>query len=135
MTRGASTIRLSRVQVQQFGLLSASERSTTRRPTPAFRHVEPGEQRVYGIFEAVECTNDGIALLVRTSDGVLRACTTSLWDVDFISYRPTAPSSVDCGKLASRAEVYLTGTVPPDASTAAQGTAVAVEFLPEGFVP
>ena len=110
-------------------------RVTTRSTTPVFRRVESGEQRVYGIFEAVDCTNEWIALLVRTSNGVLRARAMSLSEVDFISYRPTAPSSVGCGELESPAEVYLTWTVPPNASTATEGTAVAVELLPEGFVP
>lgn len=38
----------------------------------------PKEQRVYGIFEAVECLKDGVVRLVRTANGVTRASATSL---------------------------------------------------------
>ena len=128
-----STSEVERDRARQ--LLGGSAESTTRSNTPVFRSVEPGEQRIYGIFEAVVCTGAEAVLLVRTSDGVLRARTRNLSEVHFISYRPTAPSSVGCGELARPAEVFLTWRVAPNASTASEGTAVAVELLPEGFVP
>jgi hypothetical protein len=116
-------------------LLGGSAESTTRSNTPVFRSVEPGEQRTYGVFEAVVCTGAEAVLLVRTSSGVLRARTRNLAEVRFISYRPAALSSVGCGELARPVEVFLTWRVAPDASTASEGTAVAVELLPEGFQP
>ena len=102
-------------------LLDASAESGTGSNTPIFRRVEPGEQRVYGIFEGVQCTGADAVLLVRTDSGVLRARTQNLSDVHFISYRPAAPSLVGCGEMPRPVEVYLTWKVGPDAGTRAKG--------------
>jgi hypothetical protein len=103
-----------------------------------FRTVGPGEQRVYGVFEAVECTGGDIILRVRTTDAVLRARTAEFQDVDFIAYRSSPdevlpPMSVNCGDRPQPEDIYLTWRVSPDDPTS--GTAVAVELLPEGYDP
>ena len=72
-------------------------------------------------------------LLIRTPNGVLRA--RNLSDVLFISHRRGVLSAVGCGALERPVEAYLTWRAVPNATTADEGTAVAVELLPEGFVP
>jgi len=105
----------------------------TRRFVPAFRQVRPGEERVYGVFQGIECRPGGVTLQVRTANGLLLAQAEQLLDVDFITYRPLDGSGVNCGPRANPEEVYLTWIAASGEPNA--GTAVAVEILPEGFVP
>lgn len=58
--------------------LTRLAKAPSARVVPVFRTVGPKEQRVYGIFEAVECLKDGVVRLVRTANGVTRASATSL---------------------------------------------------------
>jgi tetratricopeptide (TPR) repeat protein len=102
---------------------------------PAFRHVETGEQRVYGVFESVECGRDSVVLVVRTADARLRAHASSFSAVEFITYRTPTTTSVSCGPQTPPIEVYLTWRLSPGSNAATEGTAVAVEILPEGFLP
>jgi hypothetical protein len=97
--------------------------------------LEHLEQRVYGVFTAVECTREGITLVVRTANAVLRARAPGFANVEFIAHRPKPPSGVNCGAQAPAFEVYLTWRVPPEAANPTEGTAVAIELLPDGFVP
>jgi hypothetical protein len=102
---------------------------------PQLRPAGSGEQRVYGVFQSVECERSGVVLVVRTADAVLRASAPSLADVEFITYRSDRAGNVTCGEQSQPSEVYLTWRVPPESSAGTEGTAVAVEVLPEGFVP
>ena len=100
--------------------------------TYLFRPVGTGEQRAYGVFESVECGSTGVTLVVRTSAGVLRTRAADLGAIDFIAYRTLATMSVPCGAQKPM-EVYLTWR--PAGASSAEGTVVAIEILPEGFVP
>jgi tetratricopeptide (TPR) repeat protein len=120
--------------------VAASNAGTNpNRPTTAgggttyvFRPVGTGEQRAYGIFESVECGSSGVTVVLRTSTGVLRARAANLSAIDFIAYRTLTTTSVPCGAQKPMA-VYLTWR--PAGAGSAEGTVVAVEILPEGFVP
>jgi len=127
-----STSEVERDRARQ--LLGASAESG-RSNSPIFRRVGLDEQRVYGIFEGVQCTGADAVLLVRTPTGVLRARTPNLSEVQFISHRPDAPASIGCGELERPVQAFLIWRVAPKAATASEGIAVAVELLPEGFVP
>jgi tetratricopeptide (TPR) repeat protein len=105
------------------------------RSTPKFRQIGPGEERVYGVFEAVECGKDGVTFVIRTADAVRRARAARMSEVQFVSYRRLSSTTVNCGQQSPPVEVYLTWRVNGDAAAAERGTAVAIEFLPEGFVP
>ena len=112
--------------------------SGAARPTitiPSLRVVAEGEQRVYGIFESIECERDSIVLVVRTAEMELRARSSSFADVEFISYGTGATGRVGCGALNSPTAVYLTWRATPGSGAATEPTAVALELLPEGFVP
>lgn len=100
------------------------------------RLVLPGEQRVLGTFEAIDCENGAVALRVAAAGRVLRLRTRQLADVDFISYRSSQPGVVSCGPQTERHRVYA--TYVPDAAGSGpdnDGIAVAIEVLPDGFVP
>jgi hypothetical protein len=54
--------------------------------------------------------------------------------IDFISYRTTTPGTISCGARRPPEDVYVTWRRDP-ATSSQQGIAVAVELLPDGFVP
>jgi tetratricopeptide (TPR) repeat protein len=116
-----------------------SEPPPARRPAsgfrPVFRTIEPGETRTYGLFTAVECTPQQVVIRVRTTGQTLDLRAPRFDAVDFISYRATAPATISCGPRQPPEEVYVTWR--PDATPAGnqQGVAIAIELLPEGFVP
>jgi FimV-like protein len=103
--------------------------------TAAFRPVGPDEQRVYGVFQEVDCGPDGVMLVVRTATDLLRARADRLSDVEFIAYRELAATGVGCGEVTPPVEVYLTWRRTPDPQGRSDGAAVAIEMLPAGFVP
>ena len=98
------------------------------------RNVEPGEQRVLGRFQAIDCANGAIVLRIAGEGRVLSLRTKQLADVDFISYRSSAPGSVSCGPQPTGYAVYATYR-PASGATGIDGEAVAIEALPDGFSP
>jgi tetratricopeptide (TPR) repeat protein len=104
---------------------------------PDLRTVGAGETRVRGQFTAIECGQLGIVLIVQSNGSAVRLRTNQLSEVDFISYRKDTPSSVSCGPMAKVQWVLATyragvvGTGP----TATVGDAVAVELLPDDYIP
>ncbi len=101
---------------------------------PVFRKPLPGEVRAYGLFTRVECTAAGIVLEVRIPGSTVRARTAAFADVDFISYQQKPSASISCGPRTPPEGVYLTWR-PTDAAGGDPKTAVAMELLPDGFVP
>jgi tetratricopeptide (TPR) repeat protein len=114
---------------------SPSPAEPPARLLPQFRKVAPEEQRTYGVLEGIECSPERIVLLVRTTDGLLRAAAPRFMDIEFIAYRKLATMQVSCGKQDPLNEVYLTWRQPAGAGPGSDRTVVAVEILPEGFVP
>ena len=110
---------------------------TTKAPRviPVFRSLGDGERRDTGVFEAVQCGPKGVVFVVRTAERVLRARAARFEDVEFIAYRTLASPSINCGAQKPAMEVYLTWRPPSGSSDPTDGTAVAVEVLPESFVP
>ena len=53
--------------------------------------------------------------------------------IDFVSYRRESPARVNCGPQTPPREVFVTWR--PARAANQLGTAVAVELLPEGYVP
>jgi tetratricopeptide (TPR) repeat protein len=101
---------------------------------PELRTVADDEQRVYGIFESIDCKTDGMILVVRTTNTVVRTRFARFPDVDFISYGTNLGRELSCG-VQDATEVYLTWRPTPGTSDGTAGTAVALEFLPVGFIP
>ena len=99
------------------------------------RPVAAGEQRVIGTFEAIECVNGTVVLRVVSDGRVLSLRTRQLADVDFISYRSSAPSNVSCGPQPTSYSVYATYRPSAAGTAGIDGDAVAIEVLPDGFKP
>ena len=98
------------------------------------RLVLAGEQRVLGTFDAVDCVNGAVVLRVASNGRVLALETRQLADVDFITYRSNSSGEVNCGPQKNRDQVYATFR-PSSTDNGIDGQAVAIEVLPDGFVP
>lgn len=120
------------VPIDEAGV--ADLRKLAGRAGLVLRPVEAGEQRVLGTFEAVDCANGAVVLRVAIDGRVLALQAKQFTDVDFISYRSSAPGEVNCGPQKTRDRVYA--TYRPGGTTAGiDGQAVAIEVLPDDFVP
>jgi tetratricopeptide (TPR) repeat protein len=96
---------------------------------PSLRITLAGEQRSFGTLDAMNCNADQVEFLVRTTDGPVQAGG-RFADISVINYRNGPLGSVLCGKQATPLPVLLTWTLRGDVRQA-----IAVEFVPDGFVP
>ena len=98
------------------------------------RVVQPGEQRLLGTLDAIDCVNGTVVLRVTSNGRTVALRARQFADVDFISHRSSTPSQMNCGPQKSRERVYA--TYRPDAAAGGiDGLAVAIELLPDDFVP
>jgi len=101
------------------------------------RRLGVGETRTLGQFRAIECGRASAVLLVDTTGSTLRLRAKQIDDVDFISYRAGALSSVNCGALPAPQRVLVTYRpgAEGEGATATAGEAVAIELLPDDYIP
>ncbi len=85
-------------------------------------------------YLSLSCSAGSIMLVVEADGGILRFATRQLSSVEFISFRDDSPGDVSCGLFgkAFPALVPFRGTATPGPQTS-NGTAVAVELLPDDF--
>lgn len=104
---------------------------------PSLRIVKTGETRVLGTFSAVECRQGAVVLLVDTAGGPVRMAAASFSDIELLTYRQDSPSGVACGSQRNAYRVLATfrTETPPIAAAGTPNRAVAIELLPDGFVP
>ncbi len=95
---------------------------------PDFRQLQPGEQRLEGALDRVECSTDSIAFHVQTAEGPRRLQAKRMSEVMFIAYRNDLTGEINCGPLKEPMRVYATwrAQASPDAEIV-----VAIEFLPK----
>ena len=97
---------------------------------PVLRVVRDGEQQSYGVFQTIDCRQNGVILVVRAADAVIRAHAASLSAVEFVTYRTSVGGQISCGAQPDQPAVLTwrarTGDLP---------VAIALELLPDGFVP
>ena len=98
------------------------------------RVVQPGEQRVLGTLDAIDCANGTFVLRVTSNGRTLALGARQLADVNLISFRSNTPDRVNCGPQKPRYRVYATYR-PEGATAGIDGVAVAIELLPDDFVP
>jgi tetratricopeptide (TPR) repeat protein len=93
------------------------------------RDVRPGEQRVRGTIQTIQCSRNGVEVVIGTPQGVLRAAAPSLSAITFVTFRTQTAGAISCGGQVA-APVLLT--------MRQEGTltiAVALELLPDGYEP
>jgi hypothetical protein len=97
---------------------------------PLFRDLRPGEERIEGLLERIECSAKGSAVFhVQTADGPAQTAATRMADVEFITYRDDLTGKIGCGPMKPPMSVYLTWRA--DSAKPAIKLVVAVEFLPK----
>ena len=95
---------------------------------PSWRVVGPGEERVEGVLERIECDAKTVAFHLKTPEGQARLTATALDQVDFITYRDDLTGAIGCGALKQALPVYVTHAVSADRKSS---KVIAVEFLPK----
>lgn len=103
---------------------------TVQRTEPVFRKTRPGEERVDGLLQRIECSRRGaVTFVLRSEDHTVRLSAPRLKDVEFITYRDDLTGDVKCEPLKEPMRVYVTSR----AATAPNGSpaVVAIEFLPK----
>ena len=96
---------------------------------PALRITLAGEQRAFGMLEALNCKARQVEFVVRTNEGAVRAVG-RFADVQVISYREGSLGDLLCGLQMTPLPALLTWTMSGELRRA-----IAVEFVPDGFVP
>ena len=97
---------------------------------PSWRPVGPGEARVEGELERIECgAAKSVALVIKVPEGTARFDAPALDQIEFITYRDDLRGSIGCGPLlGGPMKVYVTRAAGADRKTS---RVVAVEFLPK----
>jgi hypothetical protein len=97
---------------------------------PIYRELKPGEERVEGLLQRVECPpGRPVTFVVKLKDRVGKYQASRLDAVEYIAYTPDFKGPMSCGGRGPGDRVYLTWKA---AGTAAR--VVAVEFLPRSDV-
>jgi hypothetical protein len=92
-----------------------------------YRDVKPGEQRVEGLLQRVECPpGRAVTFIIRSKDGVAKYQAPRLDAVDYIAHTPTFRGPMSCGGRTPADLVFLTWKTVGGAPRV-----VAVEFLPK----
>lgn len=95
----------------------------------SFRKVGPGEERVEGELERIECAANSVAFVLKVQEATARLNASALDKIEFITYRDDLSGSIGCGPLAGGPKkVYVTQAIGADRQTS---RIVAVEFLPK----
>jgi hypothetical protein len=92
-----------------------------------FREMKPGEERVEGLLQRVECPpGRPVTFIMKLKDRVAKYQARRLDAVEYIAHTPDFKGPMSCGGRMPGDPVYLTwkaaGTAP---------SVVAVEFLPK----
>ena len=99
------------------------------------RPVGAGEERTFGRLTQLECHPGGEVRFHLTADGQTMAVgAASMNGVELMQYRDNNQSMLRCG-LRNPADLVFVTWRKSAAAQGIAGTAVAVEFLPDDFVP
>ena len=115
-----------------FGAVPATGPATPPPPgaRPSLRITMADEQRSFGTLESLECNGEQVEFVVRTAQGSVRALG-RFADVRVINYRQGSLGNVVCGPQTSPLPTLLTWKP----LTGESRLAIAIEFVPDGFVP
>ena len=104
---------------------------------PSLRVPGPGETRLLGVLQTIECQPGLIVAIVVTTAGSARLGAKRFEDIDFITYRSASPGTVACGPLPSPVRVLTTYRLWETAASTGSvlGDLVAVELLPDDYTP
>ena len=94
---------------------------------PAYRQLQPGEQRAEGLLRRIVCPGRGpVTFVVKQKDSVTQFTAPRLTSVDFIVYRADFRGPMTCQGFGAGEPVFVTWK--PEGKTQ---RVVAIEFLPK----
>jgi tetratricopeptide (TPR) repeat protein len=108
---------------------SAPQQPRESRPILSLRPLQAGEQRTAGTFEAIECGEKGVTIVLATTSGPMRASVAEFSAITFVTFRSETGGSISCGAKPN---------LPALLTWRSNGTAmvaVAVEVVPDGYAP
>ena len=92
-----------------------------------YRELKPGEQRVEGLLQRVECpAGRPVTFILKVATGVAKYQAPRLDAVDYIAHTPSFRGPMSCGGRMPGDPVYLTWK-----TVAGAPRVIAVEFLPK----
>ena len=97
---------------------------------PFLRITLADERRSFGTLDALDCKGDRVEIIVRTTEGTIRA-TGTFRDISVVNYRQGSLGDLRCGPQPSTLPTLLTWKAADGDSR----RAIAVEFVPDGFDP
>jgi tetratricopeptide (TPR) repeat protein len=99
------------------------------------RKVRDGEDRAFGMLVRVDCTPNEVLFHVRAAGGTVTAVAQKMDDVELTQFTNDKDFSFGCGPRAQPDTVYLTWRREETPVAGRVGVALALEFLPRGYVP
>jgi hypothetical protein len=99
------------------------------------RKVGPGEDRATGLLTRIECGKNEVRFEVRSGDRTLSATAKRMEDVELTQFLDLKDFSVACGSRPQPETVVLTWRREEPPVQGRVGIAVALEFVPRGYVP
>jgi tetratricopeptide (TPR) repeat protein len=121
-------------QAEEFGArlegqkLETARTGRPRREAPVYRPLQPGESRVEGLLERINCAAKEIVIEVNVAGTTERFVAESLNSLAFISHRDDLRSMIACTLRTPPDRVYVTWRLADPPSRLRQ--VIAVEFLP-----
>ena len=99
--------------------LETARPTRQRRDAPVYRTLKPGESRVEGLLERINCAAKEIVIEVNVAGTTERFVAESLNALEFISHRDDLRSMIACTRRTPPDRVYVTWrqTEPPSQST------------------
>jgi tetratricopeptide (TPR) repeat protein len=105
------------------------------RVTPDLRKLQPGEVREWGLLVRLDCSTQEVKFEVRGGNRTVVATAPRMEDVNLISYLDDKDFTIACGARKKPESIYITWTPGDTPDDTRDGTVVAVEFLPKGYIP
>jgi hypothetical protein len=100
---------------------------TSTAKKPVYRELKPGEDRVEGVLQRVECpAGRPVTFVVKLKDRVAKYQAPRLDAVEYIAHTPDFKGPMSCGGRGSGDRVYVTWKTVDKAPRA-----IAIEFLPK----
>jgi len=119
-----------------FGLPGTSaDRPLDPNVTFILRKVGPGEERATGLLTRIDCRKNEVRIEVRSDDRTLTATAKRMEDIELTQFLDLKDFSVTCGVRTQPETVVLTWRPAETPVQGRVGVAVALEFVPRGYVP
>jgi tetratricopeptide (TPR) repeat protein len=99
----------------------------------ALRKPQHGETRVRAVLTRVECGPKGLVFVLKAGERTLRLTATGFGGLHLVNFNQEADGQLTCGARKAETPSVVTYRAAADARAKADGTLVALEFVPANF--